>query len=234
MSKRAIRRLGCDGIDYLGRTQRSPKTDKKLAAHVINNISDKSSIPKLWDRTVDGYCKHRHWLSSKYDNMECKPHKLPLLEMLQKKDHYAKQYVLGRMANLKDYYACPDLFYTLDSDDWDTLYQINDLFIYCAQHSIDNDFPIRIVTDNKRGIHNTDPKHGLYSYKSKLVTLPHLLQQHKNIHILAREVCQLVGYFKLRLYQSLEFPHIFFATKKSPSRLARKIEKLNLKEVTIT
>lgn len=226
---RSLRKLGCENIDFVGRTERNKSIDKKLAKTIITDVADPQHIPKDWDGKVQTYCKQRQWLTDKYKNKyTCDLDSIPLLDLAKS----GKQYVLGRMSNLKDYYACPDMFYTLDSDDWDSLYQVNDLFIYCAQGSTENDFPIRIVTSKNKGIKSTDIKTGIAQY-NKVLTLPHLLNQKSKIHITSRELCQISKYFGMYIYQSMEFNNIFFASKKSPSMLSTKMKKYKLRLITL-
>lgn len=234
-SRKAIRHIGCENIDFVGKNKRNNYKDHELAKAVIDVVANSKNKPDGWDGTTEQYCKERKWLSSKYtkDFEKCNLVNIPLLNMVETKSGNKKQYVFGRMSNLKEYYHCNNHFHTLDSNDWDALYQLNDLFVYCAESSKENDFPIRIVTDIKHGIHSKDEVSGVTSY-TELLTLPHLLNQHSKIKIIARELCQITQYFKMHLYQSKEHKNIFFASKKSPDELQRKIKKFQLHEVWLS
>lgn len=232
------RNFQCEMIDWAGVRQgdRTHARDERLAKAIVERVADKRFAPKDWNGDVQSYCRDRVWINKKrYKEYESK-HRLelckhrdvlsklvPHLDMVWKNATSAieKQYVLGRMANLKTYYKCPNLFYTLDSEDWDDLYLLNDLFISCAQGSLENtDFPIRIVTH--KDINNKHPKRGIYQYGDDLLTIPHLLGQSKSIHISSREMCQMAAYFKLFFYRSTQHPNIYFASRKSPDDLGER------------
>lgn len=222
------RHIGCTGIDFVGNTRRDNVVDKKVAMAVIEKIASKEEIPHGWDGTLRDYCTRRKWLTKSYNDLKCSPKAFPFMDMIVGTGgKISKQYVLGRMSNLKSYYKCPDLFYTLDSTDWDTLYQINDLFIYCACTSRQN-FPIRIVTNPKGGISSKDSKKGINSYDGSIIAPPQFLQQHNRISVLSRELCQISSYFKMHVYQSVDLPHIFFASFKKSSQLRHQLKKHNL------
>lgn len=230
--RRAIRNLQCSDIDFVGRQKQNRKKDAAIAKAVIKVVADPEKVPENWDGAITSYCKQRQWLKDEYQKAPCScSNSIPLFDMVVSRNRPRKQYVIGRMTNLKDYYTCQDYFYTLDSNDWDSLYQINDLFIYCSQGSRENDFPIRIVTHPKRGIKNKDPDVGIAQYN--LLTIPHLMNQSSSIHISSRELCQIASYFKMSIYQSQDHPHIFFATHKSSSQLSSKIKRFKLKQVTL-
>lgn len=229
-----VRKLGCETIDFVGKTESKPKVNKKLAKAVINSVAHPRYTPDNWDGKVESYCKQRKWVESHYDKNECKSSSIPLLDMVvDPKTHtIQKQWVLGRVSSLKQYYNCSNLFYALDNDDWDSLYQLNDLFVYCSQNSTENVFPIRIVADKKRGLRSRNRKTGVLRYDT-LITIPHLLNQYKKIVILSRELCQIARYFKMYVYQSLDYKYLYFASKKSPKELHRELKQFNLQEVNI-
>jgi hypothetical protein len=237
MPKKAIRNLGCESIDFVGRHERNNPKDKRIVHEIIEKVADKRYIPRNWDKKISSYCESRNWLPELSEPTQCNVKNIPFLDMVlvPEGDEFViqKQYVLGRMSNLKDYYKCEQMFYSLNSDDWDFMYQLNDLFVYCAQNSLENDFPIRIITDLKRGIHSKDKKTGLSGYQI-LLTIPHLLKGHEKIDILSRELCQITHYFDMHLFQSKDYPHIFFASKHSPKKLKDKINKYHLREVILS
>lgn len=238
---RAYRRLGCDMIDFMGRTssKKSARLDERIADAVVRHIADKNYAPSSWDGSIQDYCRRREWLPKAKYVGPCKASdNIPHMDMVQAPDGgVRKQYVLGRMSLLRrlGYYTCPHLFYTLDSEDWDSMYQINDLFVYCAYKSADNpDFPIRIVTSPEGGLRRKTGKRGISDYGRNLLTIPHLLDQSRRIHIASRELCQLTHYFGMRLYRSRDHPHLYFASRKSVRALAPKLSRYNLERVEIS
>ncbi len=229
-AKKKIRNFGCDKIDFLGQSHYRKKRTEKLVSSVIEKVADKNAYHGKRDYNIQDYCSNRDWLYNRANPGNCNLQNIPLHEMIFEDDFIRHQYVLGRMENLTEYYKC-HYFYTLDSADWDNLYQLNDLFIYCAQSSEENVFPIRIVTDPVGGIKSKDKQRGISDYGKNIITLPQLLQQYQNITITSREICQLSKYFKVQFYQSIDHPNLFFATKKSPSFLKPYIKLYNLKKV---
>lgn len=231
-SPKKLRKLGCDKIDFLGQSLYKKKKTEKLLSSVVDKVADRNAYQgDNYDiNNITDYCKNRNWLYNNKVYKNCQLSKIPLSEMVFEDNFIHRQYVLGRMKNLEEYYKC-HYFYTLDSEDWDDLYQLNDLFIYCAQESEENVFPIRIVTDPKGGIKSKDELSGISDYDKNIITLPHLLKQYENINIVSREICQLSKYFKMGFYQSIDYPNIFFATKKSKIVLAPYIKKYNLRKV---
>lgn len=232
--KRIVRKLGCKTIDFVGKTKSNPYTDKKLAKEIIDVVAHPRYIPQNWNGKVDSYCKERKWVESKYDKNECKSSSIPLLDMVvdSRTNTIQKQWVLGRVSSLKQYYNCSKFFYALDNDDWDSLYQLNDLFVYCSQNSTENVFPIRIVADKKKGLKSRNKKTGVLRY-DKLITIPHLLNQYKKIVIFSRELCQIAKYFNMYIYQSNDYQYLYFASKHSPKQLRNELKKYNLQEVNI-
>jgi hypothetical protein len=86
----------------------------------------------------DNFCNNLNWSRDYNGNKNCNKW-VPL------KDICKKQFVIGRIENLTDYYNCEN-FTTLNHKDW-TL-SINDLFIYRAINNHNNvikeeNFPIR-------------------------------------------------------------------------------------------
>lgn len=220
--QKAIRRFGCKNIDFVGNLVSDKQRDEKLSREIIEEIATKEHRFK----NIPHFCKNKNWLDTRERKSICS-RKIPYFDMVSPTE---KQYVIGRMQNLKDYYECQELFYTLDTNDWDSLYQINDLFIYCAATSEENVFPIRIVT--KGSIRNKSTIDGISDYA--VMTIPYLLNQWKKLHITARELCQISKYFRMHIYQSKEHPNIFFASKKKPSSIKSLMETYKLKHVVIS
>ncbi len=214
----------------------TPNARKELlmTIQVAQNVADvkRHGSPKTKEE-LGKYCKTRNWLtevSGKNKASVCRT--LPLQETIPKGE---RQYVFGRMSNLKPYYECPSKFITLNNKDWDSLYQVNDMFVYCATRMTKNQtFPLRLVFDSTQGIHSKDSKTGFMNYDENVLTIPHLLSPKNRIHILSREVCQIAKFFGMYLYQSQEYPHIFFASKKSPSKIGSELKKFNLKHVIVS
>jgi hypothetical protein len=227
---RKIRKIGCSKINFLGSRIPSQTRNYKIAKRVKNTVGDPLIIQKFKDTSLQSYCEHRDWMTEdkKAKRMGGCPN-IPLFEMVKDMKH--KQFVLGRMSNLRDYYDCQKYFYTLNNKDWDSLYQLNDLFVYCGTHYVEDPFPIRIVTDPNGGIRSKHSKYGFTQYNKYVITLPQIGQSKKDrITILSRELCQVSTYFQFRIYQSLDEPTIFFASKTATKK---DIKQWRLREVFI-
>jgi hypothetical protein len=237
----------CEEIDFLGRRRRDATKDKKLAKLVIKKVADPKYHPNSISPgsaatttattttskkgTVANYCAHRRWNQTEKLG-PCLPRNIPHLDLVATSRGIHRQFVFGRLPLLKAYDNCPDLFHTLRATDWDNLYHLNDLFVYCSQSSTENpNFPIRIVTSPRGGLHSRGKKKGLTDYN--LLTTLHLLNQHEKTSVTTREICQFARYFKLHIYQSQSHPNIFFASKKPPSRLRPHLERHQLSPVVI-
>jgi hypothetical protein len=232
-SSRSIRRVGCSKIDFLGSTRSTVRKDLLMTLKVAQNVADakKHGSPETKEE-LSAYCSTRNWMtSSKRRNKPTVCRTIPLLETIAPGK---RQYVFGRMSNLEPYYSCPSKFITLDSKDWDSLYQVNDMFVYCATNMTNEQFPLRLVFDANGGIQSRHDKTGFMNYDDNVVSIPHLFNPTKRVHILSREICQISKFFGMSLYQSQDYPHIFFASKRSPSRLKSALKRHNLKPVFIS
>lgn len=215
--------LACNTVPFGSSYVSVPTRDLKLAYIMIRTLPDKSQSPPRFKpkdtsrRNMKVYCTERKWTptsgcSSTYLS------RIPYLDMLMDSNGEVryKQYALGRMRNLEAYYHCPDLFITLDSDDWDSQYKVNDLFIYCAQEGFGAHplFPIRIVTSSV-GLADTDRRLGMRGWFNPGNPMSSVV---KPVYptILTREICQITQYFGMYLYQSINNPTIIFASKRSP------------------
>lgn len=231
---KAIRHVGCTKIDFVGHNKAADRRDLEVTLQVASRVANakQHGAPKNKDE-LQQYCKKRDWLNA-HASLERKCDDIPLMGTIPQNE---KQFVFGRMSNLGPYYACPDKFITLDSQDWDGLYQVNDMFVYCAtQTTKASHFPIRIVFDTTHGVHSKDDKLGFMNYDDHVLTIPHLLAPAKRIHILSREICQISHYFGMHLYQSVEHPSVFFASKHAASGndMKKKLKTYKLRPVVIS
>lgn len=234
-SAKAIRHVGCSKIDFLGSTRSSVQNDLKMTLRVAQSVADAARHGSPSDKKqLAAYCRTRDWMTSSQhgaDESQCRT--IPLQATVAPG---RRQYVFGRMSNLRPYYACQSKFITLDSQDWDNLYQVNDMFVYCATTMANENFPLRLVFDSTDGIHSRDPKTGFMNYDDNVLSIPHLFNPTagERVHILSREVCQISRFFGLHLYQSREYPHIFFASKKNPAALRAALQRHKLAPVFIS
>jgi hypothetical protein len=230
---KSIRRVGCSKIDFLGATRSNVKKDLLMTLKVAQNVADAKKHGKPQNKEdMKEYCTTRNWMTATpRRNKPTICRTIPLMETIASGK---RQYVFGRMSNLGPYYSCPSKFITLDSKDWDSLYQVNDMFVYCATNMANEQFPLRLVFDTDGGIHSKHPKTGFMNYDDNVLSIPHLFNQTERVHILSREICQISKFFGMNLYQSQDYPHIFFASKKSPSSLKSALKRYNLKSVFIS
>lgn len=195
--------LGCSGVEWMGRKSVTPETLEQVAESQIGTpLSEYCS--RDWLDAVDPHTFQRLHNDS--------PEACAAIPFPEYSGTPAcKQWVLGRMANLKPYYACSSKFIALDTDDWDRLYKVNDAFMACAVRQKHDTcvFPIRIVLDRKCGISSYHPKTGLRFYGG---LSPHIENRYKKIPVLSREICQLVHVFGFHVYRSSR-PHILFARR---------------------
>lgn len=233
--------IGCKKIDFYGdknNIDSHPDFDNdmlKYSYEIIDNIATQKHTFNIHDKeNLMEYCKSRNWINADKKALnisedetkikfKCDLNKIPLLNSFDINN--GKQYVFGRMNDLEIYYKCPKFFYTLNSTDWDSLYAINDLFVYCSIESTANILPIRIILSQNN---LTSLK-----YDSKITTLPHFLSHKNRIVVLSRELCQLTQYFKLHLYQSKQYSYILFASKYDIDYIKNNIKDIELQEIFI-
>ena len=144
-----------------------------------------------------------------------------------------RQFVLGRVSSLRDYYRDPR-FATLDlpnniwSNNFTYSMAMNDLFLYCAVTSAAHCrtktkktfFPLRVVFNQQdlalfvaasRGRNITRTRgERRFNRNGKGWTPNFLKDSNRFAVVLARELCQLSRIFKMTMYQSEEYPTIFF------------------------
>lgn len=209
--------MQCTQIDFLNSKKSHKSRDLAKSLRVANRVANakRHGSPKTRSQ-LQTYCDTRDWLTDhprKNDVISC--NSTPLQNTIPRK---GRQYVLGRMSTLEPYYKCPNQQICLDSEDWDDLYKVNDLFIYCTTLRSD-DFPIRIVFSSA-------------DYLKDVPSQDRDILNHKRPVILSRELCQLQNYFELQFQQSINEPNIFFASTKKPHRI-RNFKSFHVRQVTL-
>lgn len=145
-----------------------------------------------------------------------------------------KQFVLGRVHQLRPYYIQTGKYITLTlpdhvwSDKWTFSLAMNDLFIYCAatakRNCKDRNYvPIRIVLDKKDLVffkqavdddmllRKLERKRSERRFDRKREGLSPIDEIHPNkTVVLARELCQLTHLLGLGMYQSRVYPTLLF------------------------
>ena len=169
-----------------------------------------------------------------------------------------KQFVLGRVHQLRPYYIQTSKYITLTlpdhvwSDGWTFSLAMNDLFIYCAATAKrtckeKNYIPIRIVLDKKdlvffdKGISEELNEMDLRRFERRRTErkfdrkreglFPVDGKNPNKTVVLARELCQLTKILNLTMYQSIDFPTLIFIDY-SPRNVLENNPKFNKISVT--
>lgn len=182
-----------------------PSNIKEMRIRNKKMLEYNEKLNELMNKASNRYTKSEEFCNAFDFNDEKIPigiaKKIPLLDTVQ-----GKQIVLGRQRNIYDYYNDKNNFITLNSKYWDAKY-FNDIFIECAiiktNETINaNKFPIRIVLSDN-----------LFNESDTLRNITKYDINYNITSVLSKELCQILKYTDNNVYQSIEYPNIFFIGK---------------------
>jgi hypothetical protein len=200
-----------------------PSTTLSLREQMAFHKTKKAWVSKMndiMDRTPTQFDSPEQFCENFDFNDEEPPlstgNKIPLLETIN-----GKQVVLGREKNLTDYYIDKDKFISLHSKYWDTTGHLNDVFIECAKIKMDgfnnkNKFPIRIVLSPE-----------LFKETNNKLKITKYNTNYTKTTVLSKELCQFLNYTTSSLYQSREYPNIFFISRSDITHDKKKFIKIS-------
>ncbi len=201
--------LTSNDLDEYYKKEQPHTTPASSKAESLKRLKETIKLNKLLDKLLDKasnkfsitqeFCDTFDFNDEKIPQGKTKD--IPLLDTI-----HGKQIVLGRQRNLFEYYNDKSKFITLNSKFWDPKY-LNDIFIECAviktnDFTEPNIFPIRIVlTENL--FHEPDKLHNITAYDTN----------YQITTVLSKELCQILKYTDFEVFQSTEYPNIFFIGK---------------------
>jgi hypothetical protein len=194
------------------------------------------SNPDFTDDEIVGTMCQRYNFDKKMDvPLQYNDYNLPLEDFGVTRS--CKQFVLGRVHQLRGYYVQSGKYVTLTlpdhvwSDKWSFSMAMNDLFIYCAatakKNCRDKNYvPIRIVLDKadlelfhmsvSKEIYDQQLRklerrriEKKFDRKREGLSAVDEMYPEKTV-VLARELCQLTQLLNLSMYQSKQFPTLMF------------------------
>jgi hypothetical protein len=211
--------LTSNDLDEYYKTEQHYTTPASSRAEIMKRFNETKKLNKLLDKASNKFSSTKEFCDTFDFNDEKIPQgtakDIPLLNTI-----HGKQIVLGRQRNLFDYYNDKSKFITLNSKFWDPKY-LNDIFIECAviktnDFTEPNLFPIRIVlTEN------------LFDEPDKLHNITQYDKNYQITTVLSKELCQILKYTDFEVFQSAEFPNIFFIGKSGLSHNPAKFIKIS-------
>jgi hypothetical protein len=234
--------LGCSSVSMFGAYDKRNISNKAFM-YMQRNTEFKDILedvvqhyPDFTDDEIVGTICQRYNFDPKMDvPMQYHDYNIPLEDFGVTRT--CKQFVLGRVHQLRPYYVRTTKYITLTlpdevwSDRWSFSLAMNDLFIYCAATAKKNCkernyVPIRIVLDKKdleffdRGVQEAMTDEQLRKlerrrterkFDRKKEGLSPVDEKYPNkTVVLARELCQLTNLLNLTMYQSKHFPTLLF------------------------
>lgn len=195
-------RFNCENIDFMGSTKPNIRNDYQLVDNFAISRgfqSAESLCNKDWLDATDKYGNPLY--PNTVRNLRC--HEIPLLETCLdvNAELTSRQFVFGRVSNLRPYYQCEEYFVASMTSRWSV--DLNDTLVWCATDKRNTCmYPIRFVTDITKDICAIEGETGIPHYAT---TFEPYIAKDPYANVTSREICQLVKYFGWRYFSRSTF-----------------------------